>query len=41
LFSYESSRQSFYTEIVSLASPFRAIGAAPHPDIELPDEESM
>jgi len=28
-------------EIVNLASQFRAIGAAPHPDIELPDEESM
>ena len=31
-----SHRDGTYTEIVSLASPFRAkpIGAAPHPDIE-------
>jgi len=36
-----SHREGAYTEIVSLASQFRAIGAAPHPDIELPDEESM
>ena len=36
-----SHKEGDYTEIVSLASQFRAIGAAPHPDIELPDEESM
>ena len=36
-----SHREGAYTEIISLASQFRAIGAAPHPDIELPDEESM
>ena len=36
-----SHREGAYTEIVSLASQFRAIGAAPHPDIELSDEESM
>ena len=36
-----SRREGAYTEIISLASQFRAIGAAPHPDVELPDEESM
>ena len=36
-----SHREGAYTEIVSLASLFRAIGAAPHPDIELPDKESV
>ena len=36
-----SRREGAYTEIISLASQFRAIGAAPHPDIELPDAESM
>jgi len=36
-----SHREGAYTEIISLASLFRAIGAAPHSDIELPDEESM
>ena len=30
-----------YTEIISLVNQFRAIGATPHPDVELPDEESM
>ena len=34
-----SRREGAYTEIISLASQFRANGAAPHP--ELPDEESM
>jgi len=36
-----SRREGAYTEIISLVSQFRAIGAAPHPDVELPDEESM
>ena len=36
-----SHREGAYTEIISLASPFRAIGAAPRPDTEHPDEESM
>lgn len=36
-----SRREEAYTEIISLASQFRAIGAAPHPDVGLPDEESM
>jgi len=36
-----SHREGAYTEIISLASPFRAIGAAPHPEMEHPDEESM
>ena len=30
-----------HTQNFSLARQFRAIGAAPHPDVELPDEESM
>ena len=34
-------REGSYREILSLASQFRAIGASPHPDVELPDEESM
>jgi hypothetical protein len=36
-----SRRDGAYTEIISLVGQFRAIGAAPHPDVELPDEESM
>ena len=36
-----SHREGAYTELISLARQFRAIGAAPHPDVELPDEESM
>lgn len=36
-----SRREGAYTEIISLASQFKAIGAAPHPDVELPDVESM
>ncbi|CAK6969745.1 hypothetical protein BSL78_07678, partial [Scomber scombrus] len=36
-----SRGEGAYTEIISLARQFRAIGAAPHPDVELPDEESM
>ncbi len=36
-----SRREGAYTEITSLARQFRAIGAAPHPYVELPDEESM
>lgn len=36
-----SHREEAYREITRLASQFSAIGAAPHPDIELPDEESM
>lgn len=36
-----SRREGAYTEIISLASQFKAIGAAPHPDVELPDGESM
>ena len=36
-----SRRKGAYTEIISLASQFRAIGAAPHPEVELPDKESM
>jgi len=36
-----SHREGAYTEITSLVSQFRAIGAAPHPDVEIPDAESM
>ena len=36
-----SRREGAYTEIISLASQFRAIGAAPHQEVELPDEETM
>ena len=36
-----SCSEGAYTEIISLARQFRAIGAAPHPDVVLPDEESM
>ena len=33
-----SRREGAYTEIISLASQFRAIGVVPHPDVELPKE---
>ncbi len=36
-----SRRVGAYKEIINLVSQFRAIGAAPHPDVELPDEELM
>ena len=36
-----SRRHGAYTEITNLVSQFRTIGAAPHPDLELPDVESM
>ena len=35
------SKVGVYTEIVNLASEFRAFGADPHQDVELPNEESM
>lgn len=34
-------REDAYTEIIKLADQFKAIDSAPHPDVELPDEESM
>ena len=30
-----------YPEIINIVSQFRAIGGAPHPDVELPNEESL
>ena len=36
-----SRRERAYREIISIANNFRAIGAAPHPTIYLPNEESM
>ena len=36
-----SQRETAYSEILSLASQFKAVGIAPHPDLELPDQESM
>ena len=36
-----SHREEAYTEIIDLASQFRAIGVAPHPDLKLPDEKTM
>ena len=36
-----SRRVGAYKEIINLVSQFRAIGAAPHPDVDLPDEELM
>ena len=36
-----SRREVAYKEIIAVASQFRAIDAAPHPEVELPDEESM
>lgn len=40
LLTIVSSREGAYTESISLARQFRAIGDAPHPDVELPGEES-
>ncbi|PIK55407.1 hypothetical protein BSL78_07678 [Apostichopus japonicus] len=36
-----SRREGAYTQITNLVRQFRAISAAPHPDIEIPDAESM
>ena len=36
-----SRREGAYTDMIGLVSQFRAIGAAPHPNIELPDAELM
>lgn len=36
-----SRRVGVYKEIINLVSQSRAIGAAPHPDVDLPDEELM
>jgi len=36
-----SRRKGVYTEIISLVSQFRAIGAASHPDVGLPYKEFM
>ena len=34
-------REQAYADIVNLVSQFKAVDAAPHPDTELPDEESI
>lgn len=34
-------REEAYRDIINLASQFKEFDAAPHPDVELPDEESM
>ena len=36
-----SCREGASTEMTSLARHLRAISTAPHPDVELPDEESL
>ena len=36
-----SRRAGACKEIINLVSQFKAIGAAPHPDVDLPDEELM
>ena len=36
-----SRREEAYTEIISLARQFKEVDAEPHPNLELPDEESM
>ena len=36
-----SQREAAYSEIVSLSNQFKAISADPHPNVELPCEESM
>lgn len=35
-----SRREGAYTELISFVSQFRAIGATPHPGVELPEKES-